>query len=72
MDYLPIQKNGLINLEDLESRITEDTLMVSIIHVNNEIGVIQNIDEIGRICRKHKIYFHTDAAQSVGKINIDV
>lgn len=62
MDYLPISKNGLIDLEELESKINEETLMVSIIHVNNEIGVIQNIEEIGRICRKHKIYFHTDAA----------
>jgi cysteine desulfurase len=46
--------------------------MVSIIMVHNEIGVIQPIEEIGRLCRKHKVFFHTDAAQSVGKVNIDV
>jgi len=46
--------------------------MVSVIMVHNEIGVIQPIEDIGRVCRKHKVFFHTDAAQSVGKVNIDV
>ncbi|KAK9458381.1 pyridoxal phosphate-dependent transferase, partial [Dipodascopsis uninucleata] len=70
--YLPVQSNGLIDLEQLEAEIRPDTALVSIMTVNNEIGVIQPIDEIGKICRKHKVFFHTDAAQAVGKIPIDV
>jgi cysteine desulfurase len=70
--YLPVQNNGLIRLEDLEREIRPDTALVSIMAVNNEIGVIQPIAEIGKLCRKHKIFFHTDAAQAVGKIPLDV
>ncbi|KAF7846147.1 hypothetical protein BT93_L5142 [Corymbia citriodora subsp. variegata] len=70
--YLPVEKNGLIDLNKLEAAIRPDTMMVSIMTVNNEIGVIQPMKEIGQICRKNKIYFHTDAAQAVGKIPIDV
>lgn len=70
--YLPVQSNGIIDLHTLESAITSDTLMVSIMAVNNEIGVIQPLKEIGAICRKHEIFFHTDAAQAVGKIPLDV
>lgn len=70
--YLKVDENGLINLKDLEDAITENTLMVSIMAVNNEIGTIQPIKEIGQICRKHNIFFHTDAAQAFGKIPIDV
>lgn len=70
--YLPVQQNGLISLEQLEKEIRPDTALVSIMAVNNEIGVIQPIDEIGRLCRKNKIFFHTDAAQAVGKICMDV
>lgn len=70
--YLPVMNNGLINLEDLEKAIRKDTSIVSIMTVNNEIGVIQPMEEIGKICRKHKVFFHTDAAQAVGKIPIDV
>ena len=70
--YLPVKSDGLINLEELEKCINKDTLMVSIMAVNNEIGVIQPLKEIGEICRKNKIYFHTDAAQAIGKIPIDV
>ena len=70
--YLPVQKNGLIDLEHLEASLCDDTLLVSIMAVNNEIGVIQPIAEIGAICRKRNIFFHTDAAQAVGKIPIDV
>lgn len=70
--YLPVQKNGLINLEDLKAAITDKTLMVSIMAVNNEIGVIQPLKEIGKICRDHGVFFHTDAAQAVGKIPVDV
>jgi cysteine desulfurase len=70
--FLPVQKSGLIRLEDLEQAITDKTILVSIMAVNNEIGVIQPISEIGRICRARGVFFHTDAAQAVGKIPLDV
>ncbi len=70
--YLPVSKNGLINLEDLKATITDQTVLVSIMAVNNEIGVIQPIKEIGKICRERGVFFHTDAAQAVGKIPVDV
>ncbi|EXJ83222.1 cysteine desulfurase [Capronia coronata CBS 617.96] len=70
--YLPVQSNGLIDLKQLEAAIRPDTALVSIMTVNNEIGVIQPVKEIGQMCRSKKIYFHTDAAQAVGKIPIDV
>jgi cysteine desulfurase len=70
--YLPVQYNGLIRLEDLEAAIRPDTALISIMTVNNEIGVIQPVKEIGQICRSRKVFFHTDAAQAVGKIAIDV
>ncbi|KAL1974047.1 hypothetical protein VTN31DRAFT_5607 [Thermomyces dupontii] len=70
--YLPVQSNGLIRLEDLKAAIRPDTVLVSVMTVNNEIGVIQPIKEIGEICRANKVFFHTDAAQAVGKIPIDV
>ncbi|EGW30201.1 tRNA splicing protein [Spathaspora passalidarum NRRL Y-27907] len=70
--YLPVDSHGLINLDDLKNAIRKDTALVSIMAVNNEIGVIQPIKEIGEICRKNKIFFHTDAAQAFGKIPIDV
>lgn len=70
--YLPVQTNGLVDLEEFEAAIRPDTLMASIMFVNNEIGVIQPIKEIGEICKKHKIFFHTDAAQATGKIRFDV
>ncbi|KAI2624118.1 cysteine desulfurase [Xylaria nigripes] len=70
--YLPVQNNGLINMEELEAAIRPDTALVSIMTVNNEIGVIQPIEQIGKLCREKKIFFHTDAAQAVGKIPLDV
>ena len=70
--YLPVKSNGLIDLEAFKNSITEETLMVSIMAVNNEIGVIQPLKEIGEICRNKKIYFHTDAAQATGKIPLNV
>jgi cysteine desulfurase len=70
--YMPVQQNGLIDLEKLDAAITDNTLMVSIMAVNNEIGVIQPIKEIGALCRKKGTFFHTDAAQAVGKIPLDV
>jgi cysteine desulfurase len=70
--YMPVRKNGLIDLDQLREAITGDTVMVSVMAVNNEIGVIQPLAEIGRICREKKVFFHTDAAQAVGKIPLDV
>lgn len=70
--YLPVQKNGLIDLSQLEEAITDQTALVSIMAVHNEIGVIQPLKEIGAICRRKGIFFHTDAAQAAGKIPMDV
>lgn len=70
--YLPVQNNGLIRMEDLEAAMRPETAIVSIMAVNNEIGVIQPLEQIGRLCRSKKIFFHTDAAQAVGKIPMDV
>ena len=70
--YLPVQNNGLINMKELEAAIRPDTALVSIMTVNNEIGVIQPMAEIGKLCRSKKIFFHTDAAQAVGKIPVNV
>ena len=70
--YLPVEKNGLIDLDFLADSITEQTVIVSIMAVHNEIGVIQPIAEIGAICRERRVFFHTDAAQAVGKIPLDV
>ncbi|AJQ34084.1 Nfs1p [Saccharomyces cerevisiae YJM1419] len=70
--FLNVDDQGLIDLKELEDAIRPDTCLVSLMAVNNEIGVIQPIKEIGAICRKNKIYFHTDAAQAYGKIHIDV
>ncbi len=70
--YLPVRKNGLIDLRDLQAAFTENTLLVSIMGVNNEIGVIQPLKEIGALCRQRKVFFHTDCAQAIGKIPLDV
>ena len=72
MTYLPVQQDGLISLAELEKAIRPDTALVSIMAVNNEIGVIQPIEEIGKLCRSKGVLFHTDAAQAIGKIPIDV
>lgn len=70
--YLPVQSNGLVSMEELEKAMRPETALVSIMTVNNEIGVVQPIEEIGKLCRSKKIYFHTDGAQAVGKIPLDV
>lgn len=70
--FLPVQQNGLIDLKQLEAAITDKTCLVSIMAVNNEIGVIQPLAEIGALCRKKGAFFHTDAAQAFGKISLDV
>lgn len=70
--YLPVSENGSIDLEELENAITEQTVLISVMYANNETGVIQPIQEIGRIARKHRIPFMTDATQAVGKIPVNV
>src|ERR1700742_4489681 len=70
--YLPVKADGLIDLEDLKRAIDDKTILVSIMFANNEIGVIQPVAEIGKICREKGVIFHTDAVQAVGKIPIDV
>jgi cysteine desulfurase len=72
VSYLKPDKSGLINLKKIKESITKETGLVSIMHANNEIGVIQPIKEIGEICRENNTLFHVDAAQSFGKIDIDV
>ncbi len=70
--YLSPNKNGIIDLDKLKDYIKPETGLISIMHANNEIGVIQPIEEIGKFCKENNILFHVDAAQSYGKINIDV
>lgn len=70
--YLPVQTNGLIDLELLEKSIRPDTSLVSVMTINNEIGVKQPIGDIGRLCRSRGVFFHTDGAQAVGKIPLNV
>jgi len=70
--YLPVQSNGLIDIEELKNALTPETVLVSVMYVNNEIGVMQPAKEIGELCRSKKIFFHTDCAQAVGKVPVDV
>jgi len=70
--FLPVQTNGLIDLNQLESLLNDNVLVVSIMAVNNEIGVIQPLKHIGELCKKHGVFFHTDAAQAFGKIPLNV
>ncbi|MBQ8435450.1 MAG: cysteine desulfurase NifS [Oscillospiraceae bacterium] len=70
--YLPVYENGLVKTEDVEKAIREDTALVTIMYANNEIGTVQPIAEIGKICREKKVLFHTDAVQAVGHVEIDV
>lgn len=70
--YLDPMANGLLDLEVFKAALREDTILVSIMHVNNEVGVIQDIQTIGDICRENKTFFHVDAAQSAGKVAIDL
>ena len=70
--YLDPRDNGLLDLESLKAAITEQTILISVMHVNNEIGVIQDIEAIGEIARERRIIFHVDAAQSTGKVEVDL
>ena len=70
--FLPVQKSGLLATETLDSAISDNTLVVSVMAAHNEIGVVQKLEEIGALCKKWGAFFHTDAAQAVGKIPLDV
>jgi len=70
--YLPVDRYGLVDLNRLEDAIRKDTLLVSIMFANNEIGTIEPIEDVGKLCREHDVYFHTDAVQAIGKVPIDV
>ena len=70
--YLPVNREGLIELSELEGAIRPDTILISIMHANNEVGTIQPLEEVGRLAADRDIYLHTDAVQTVGKINVDV
>ncbi|KAM3094087.1 cysteine desulfurase family protein [Phormidesmis sp. 146-35] len=69
---LPVQSDGLLDLDRLEKSLRSDTILVSIMAANNEIGVLQPLEKIGAICRQHQVLFHTDAAQAIGKIPLNV
>lgn len=68
---LNVDKNGVVDVEQLKNAIKDETILISVMHANNETGVVQPIEEIGKIAKEHKILFHVDAVQSMGKINID-
>ena len=70
--YLPVNESGIIEIEDLKEAITPETILITVMHANNELGTIQPIEEIGKIAREKGIKFHTDAVQSFGKIDVDV
>lgn len=70
--YLPVYENGIIKIDDLKEAITPETILITIMHGNNEIGTLQPIEEIGKIARENKILFHTDAVQTFGKVEVDV
>ena len=72
VDYLPVDKFGMINLSDLENIISKKTSIVSVMYGNNEVGTIQPIKEIAKICHESDVIFHTDAVQVVGKLPVDV
>lgn len=72
VEFLPVDKYGIVDPKEVEKRIKKNTILVSVMHVNNEVGTIQPIEAIGKICKKNNIYFHSDAAQSFGKIPIDI
>jgi cysteine desulfurase len=69
---IPVDRMGNVDLEFIKNNINKETLLVSVIHGNNEIGTIQDLEKIGKICREKGVYFHTDASQSLGKVEIDV
>ena len=72
VSYLPVDRNGLVDLELLKQEIGDETILVTIMYANNEIGTIQPIEEIAQICKERRVYFHTDAVQAAGALDLDV
>ncbi|ACQ54808.1 cysteine desulfurase NifS [Clostridium botulinum] len=70
--YLPVDEEGFVSVEDIKNAITDETILVSVMFANNEIGTIEPIKEIGKLCKEKNIYFHTDAVQAIGHVDIDV
>ncbi|NFV14191.1 cysteine desulfurase NifS [Clostridium sporogenes] len=70
--YLPVDEEGFVSVEDIKNAITDETILVSVMFANNEIGTIEPIKEIGELCKQKNIYFHTDAVQAIGHVDIDV
>ena len=70
--YVDVDENGIVRLDDLQKAITPETILISVMTANNEIGTIQPVEEIGRIAREHNIFFHTDAVQAFGQIPLNV
>lgn len=70
--YLPVDEEGFVSVEDIKNAITDETILVSVMFANNEIGTIEPIKEIGELCKEKNIYFHTDAVQAIGHVDIDV
>src|ERR1700716_4318852 len=70
--YMPVQKDGLIDLDDLKRAMDDKTILVTIMYANNEIGVLQPVAEIGKLCHERGVIFHTDATQAIGKVPVDV
>jgi cysteine desulfurase len=70
--YLPVKENGIIDIKELKRAIKKETILISVMYANNEIGTIQPIEEIGKIAKENEIYFHTDAVQAIGNIEIDL
>jgi len=72
IDYVGVDSEGIVDVGEVEKLIRDDTLVVSVMHVNNEIGTVQPVEEIGKVCKKAGVYFHSDAVQGFGKVNLDV
>ena len=72
VSYLPVDQDGLIDLQDLQAALRKETVLITIMHANNELGTVQPLEEIGRVAKQADVYFHSDAVQSAGKIPIDV
>jgi cysteine desulfurase len=72
VDYVGVDSEGIVSVKDVEKLIRDDTLVVSVMHVNNEIGTVQPVEEIGKVCKKKGVYFHSDAVQGFGKVGLDL
>src|SRR5206468_13011011 len=70
--YLPVSRDGLVDLEDLKRAMDDKTILVTLMAANNEIGVLQPVEEIGKLCRERGVLYHSDATQAVGKVPVDV